>query len=78
MNYAATFVNCIVIGRANKSQLANLIGDGSVLRDAVILATVEHVILLIKYVLETLMPDVPGWVEKELKKYKLDNNSSVH
>lgn len=62
MNYAATFMNCIVIGRANKSQLANLIGPGSLLRDIIILVAVEHVILLIKYILETLMPDIPYWV----------------
>ena len=55
-------MNCIVIGRANKSQLANLIGPGSLLRDIIILVAVEHVILLIKYILETLMPDIPYWV----------------
>ena len=68
MNYAATFMNCIVIARANNSQLSNLVGKGSFLRDIMILVATEHIILLIKYLLETIIPDMPGWVERELER----------
>ncbi len=34
---------------------------------------VEHAILLMKYLLETVIPDIPFWVKKELEKYKIYN-----
>jgi hypothetical protein len=70
MNYAATLMNCLVISRANNKQLTNLVGKGSFFRDIVILLATEHIILLIKYILEIAIPDVPGWVERELKRYE--------
>lgn len=77
MNYAATFMNCIVIGTANKSQLTNLIGEGSDFRNTMLLAISEHVILLIKYLLEIVIPDVPYWVETELKRYQFYETLSI-
>ena len=69
MNYAATFMNCVVIARANKSQLTNLVGKGTFIRDVAILVATEHIILLVKYILEITIPDIPSWVERELKRY---------
>ena len=60
MNYAATFMNCIVIARANKSQLSNLVGKGSFMRDVAILVATEHIILFIKYILEITISDIPS------------------
>jgi anoctamin-10 len=77
MNYAATFMNCIVIARANNSQLQNLIGEGSFTRDIAILVATEHVILLIKYILEIAIPDVPAWVERELKRYEFYEKKQI-
>lgn len=62
-------MNCIVIARANKSQLSNLVGKGTFIRDVAILVATEHIILLIKYILEITIPDIPAWVERELKRY---------
>lgn len=70
MNYAATFMNCIVIGTVNKEQLSNLIGSGGNFFNIIVLVAVEHVILLIKFALEIVIPDVPYWVERELKRYE--------
>ncbi len=49
-------MNCIAkIGRANKSYLANLIGEGFFFRDVIVLVGVEHAILSMKYLLETVI-----------------------
>jgi len=34
-----------------------------------VLAAIEHILLLIKYLLGIMIPDCPYWVSKELRKY---------
>jgi hypothetical protein len=51
MSYAATFMNCIVIGTTNVGEINNLIGEGDILRNVFILAIVEHIIIFIKFVI---------------------------
>ena len=70
MNYSATFMNCIVIGTINKQQIYNLIGQSDNLTIVIILVAAEHILLLIKYLLDILIPDSPVWVERELKRYR--------
>ncbi|CAD8185858.1 unnamed protein product [Paramecium octaurelia] len=69
MNYCATFMNCIVIGTVNKEQFKGIIGNQDALVSAFFLAAIEHVLLLIKYILDVSIPDCPYWVEKELRRY---------
>ncbi|CAD8206420.1 unnamed protein product [Paramecium octaurelia] len=69
MNYCATFMNCIVIGTVNKEQFKGIIGNQNALVSAFFLAAIEHVLLLIKYILDVSIPDCPYWVEKELRRY---------
>ncbi|CAK55572.1 unnamed protein product (macronuclear) [Paramecium tetraurelia] len=69
MNYCSTFMNCIVIGIVNKSEFEKLIGDTDPLFQTLVLAAIEHILLLIKYILGAAIPDCPYWVSKELRKY---------
>ncbi|CAD8119184.1 unnamed protein product [Paramecium sonneborni] len=69
MNYCATFMNCIVIGTVNKEQFKGIIGNQNALVSAFFLAAIEHILLLIKYILDVSIPDCPYWVEKELRRY---------
>lgn len=62
-------MNCIVIGIVNKSEFEKLIGDTDPLFQALVLAAIEHILLLIKYILGAAIPDCPYWVSKELRKY---------
>ncbi|CAD8181717.1 unnamed protein product [Paramecium octaurelia] len=69
LNYCATFMNCIVIGTVNKEQFKGIIGNQDALVSAFFLAAIEHILLLIKYILDVSIPDCPYWVEKELRRY---------
>ncbi|CAD8094475.1 unnamed protein product [Paramecium sonneborni] len=70
LNYCATFMNCIVIGTVNKEQFKGIIGNQDALYSAFFLAAIEHILLLIKYILDVSIPDCPYWVEKELRRYE--------
>ncbi|CAD8098030.1 unnamed protein product [Paramecium sonneborni] len=70
LNYCATFMNCIVIGTVNKEQFKGIIGNQDALYSAFFLAAIEHILLLIKYILDVSIPDTPYWVEKELRRYE--------
>lgn len=35
-----------------------------------VLAAIEHILLLLKYILDVSIPDCPYWVEKEMRKYE--------
>jgi hypothetical protein len=75
MNYAATLMNCILIGSVNQNQLINLIGkinfivifigNLTFLEIIVLLVIVEHVILFLKYLIALIIDDVPQWISKE-------------
>ncbi|CAD8159360.1 unnamed protein product [Paramecium octaurelia] len=69
MNYCSTFMNCLVIGIVNKAEFEGLIGDSNPLIQVLVLAAIEHILLLIKYLLGIMIPDCPYWVSKELRKY---------
>ncbi|CAK71370.1 unnamed protein product (macronuclear) [Paramecium tetraurelia] len=69
MNYCSTFMNCLVIGIVNKAEFEGLIGDSNPLIQVLVLAAIEHILLLIKYILGIMIPDCPYWVSKELRKY---------
>ncbi|CAD8050285.1 unnamed protein product [Paramecium sonneborni] len=69
MNYCSTFMNCLVIGIVNKAEFQGLIGDSNPLIQVLVLAAIEHILLLIKYILGIMIPDCPYWVSKELRKY---------
>jgi anoctamin-8 len=62
MNYAATLMNCVLIGFTDKVQLNDLIGEGTDLRNITILVAVEHIILVLKYIISELIDDVPEWI----------------
>ncbi|CAD8176392.1 unnamed protein product [Paramecium pentaurelia] len=68
LNYSSTFMNCIVIGTVNKEQFKGIIGNQDALYSAFFLAAIEHILLLIKYILDVSIPDCPYWVEKELRR----------
>lgn len=46
-----------------------MIGNNDPLVIAFALTAIEHVLILIKYILDVVIPDSPYWVEKELRKY---------
>ncbi|CAD8045785.1 unnamed protein product [Paramecium primaurelia] len=85
MNYCSTFMNCLVIGIVNKAEFEGLIGDSNPLIQVLVLAAIEHILLLIKYLLGIMIPDCPYWVSKELRKYayfegqsaKIHDNSEI-
>jgi hypothetical protein len=47
-----------------------LLGEGNELRDAIALFVVEHLIVMVKFMLDKGIPDVPKWVEKAKKRYE--------
>jgi hypothetical protein len=53
MNYAATFMNCLVIYTTNYPQMAKLIGASGEpgIELALILVITEHIMIIVKFVL---------------------------
>lgn len=70
MNYAATLMNCVIIWTTSSQQINNLIGEGSQLRNIQFLLAIEHTLICVKYALESIIPDVPYWVHREIKRYQ--------
>ena len=79
MNYAAIFVNCLVILYVNYKELNKLLGSSPHMHGIemlIILVAAEHIIILIKFLLQIIIDDTPHWVELGLKKY--DYLKTVH
>ena len=68
MNYFSTVMNCVIIYTTNKESLANLIGPGTTLRDAIFLFFIEHTLMMVKFFFDLVIPDNPEWVIKTKKK----------
>ncbi|CAD8137640.1 unnamed protein product [Paramecium pentaurelia] len=75
VGYIGTIINCLTIYYANQDQLNNLIGkvnetdeSSQALRNFLLLIAAEHIVIGIKFIIETVIPDEPGWVTKVLKR----------
>lgn len=55
-------MNCVITGITYNERFALILGDGSRLRTISILLAVEHIVMMIKFVIAELIDDVPGWV----------------
>jgi hypothetical protein len=69
MGIVSVITNCLLIGFSYKS-IADLFNDASpetryfqIFASAVI---TEHIVLALKYLIAEIIPDVPGWVRKEI------------
>lgn len=62
MSYSATMMNCIITGITYNERFAIILGDGTRLRTITILVAVEHIVILVKFLIAEFIDDVPGWV----------------
>jgi hypothetical protein len=55
-------MNCVITGITYNERFAIILGDGSKLRTISILVAVEHIVIMIKFIIAEIIDDVPAWV----------------